>query len=123
MTEAPRNKLVFVVDDTEPSRLHAEALLRRQGWKVRGFADVATSIRALAEALPAAMVLDIRMPGASGLAYAARLRAHPRTAPIRLVGYTGIPSGEAALLRWAGFDDVVAKPAAAADFTRALPLG
>lgn len=122
MTPQPQPNLVFVVDDIESNRLLAEAYLERIGWQVRTFEDADSVLEAIEQAVPEAMLIDVRMPGLNGDVLATILRAQPQTSSLRLVGYTAhaLPD-EISTLRASGFDDVLIKPVLMADIARALP--
>ena len=60
---------------------------------------------------PDSVVLDVAMPGLSGLAVARTLRESPATASVPLLAYTAYETGDNyAELRDGGFDGVCAKP-------------
>lgn len=123
MSPAPTPGLVFVVDDVEANRVLAQAYLRRIGWKVRCFPDGHALLAALANEVPQAMLIDVRMPGLSGDELATLLRQQEATAKLRLVGYTAHAlKDELAGFLAAGFDEVLIKPVLLADMQRALPL-
>jgi CheY-like chemotaxis protein len=114
--------LVLVVDDVEGNRLLAQAYLERLGWQVALCADAPAALAYTEQAVPEAMLVDVRMPGMFGDELARRLRAQPHTADVRLVGYTAhaMPD-EIAALRRSGLDEVLIKPVQLADMARALP--
>jgi CheY-like chemotaxis protein len=114
--------LVMVVDDTEVNRLLATAYLERMGWTVVAARDAQEAEALLAHTLPAAMLIDVRMPGLTGDRLAAKLRRDGRAQGMRLVGYTAhCQPDEVARFRRAGFDEVLLKPALMADMLRVLP--
>lgn len=119
----PRQEgVVFVIDDAEGNRILAEAFLKRLGWMVKTFADATSALHTCQQALPEAMLIDVRMPGLSGDELVRKLRAQFPFAQLRLVGYTAhAMADEIAGFRAAGFDDVLIKPALLADLRRVLP--
>ncbi|MEO8703847.1 MAG: LytTR family DNA-binding domain-containing protein [Kofleriaceae bacterium] len=70
----------LVVDDERHARDNLRALLRGEpGWRVIDECDSASSLRvALAAEVPDVVFLDIRLPGADGIALAAELQAFAR---------------------------------------------
>jgi FixJ family two-component response regulator len=58
---------VFVVDDDASVCEALSSLLRAIGWQVRTFPSAAAFLEFRRPDLPACLVLDVRLPGASGL--------------------------------------------------------
>jgi len=58
---------VFVVDDNEPVRLALRRLLCASGMRVQTFADAASCLHALSGQSPDCLVVDLHMPGMTGL--------------------------------------------------------
>ena len=65
LTAAPPT--VIVIDDDEPMRVSLGSLLRSVGFQVRLLASVAEFLRTGRPAGPSCLVLDVRLPGQSGL--------------------------------------------------------
>jgi FixJ family two-component response regulator len=59
--------IVFVVDDDASVCEALSSLLRAVGWQVRTFPSAAAFLEFSRPELPACLVLDVRLPGASGL--------------------------------------------------------
>jgi two-component system OmpR family response regulator len=76
--ETPQERILVVDDDPEILAL-VSASLQRQGYDVRSASQVAAAERILADELIDLIVLDIMMPGESGLSLCRRLAAagHP----------------------------------------------
>src|SRR3954471_24908930 len=82
---------ILVVDDEEPFRKLLERNLARYGATVRGAASAEEALALLREAEPDLAVLDISMPGMSGIELLAKIRAdHPSTEAIMLTGHATI---------------------------------
>jgi CheY-like chemotaxis protein len=58
---------VFVVDDNEPVRVGLHRLLCASGMQVQTFADAASCLNVLAGQSPDCLVVDLHMPGMTGL--------------------------------------------------------
>lgn len=58
---------VYVVDDDESVRLAIEDLLASVGLAVQGFASIQGFLQHLRPAVPSCLLLDVRMPGQSGM--------------------------------------------------------
>jgi len=65
MTEA--DAMVFVVDDDAPMRKSLENLIRSVGLRVEVFASAKEFLRSKRPDVPSCLVLDVRLPGLSGL--------------------------------------------------------
>jgi CheY-like chemotaxis protein len=82
---------ILVVDDNAELRENLVECLELDGYEVAAAADGHRALALLAlEPLPHVVIVDMMMPGLSGLELVARLRAEPRLAPLRLVLATGV---------------------------------
>jgi two-component system, cell cycle sensor histidine kinase and response regulator CckA len=93
MTDAPppRPATVLVVDDEAPLRRILERLLARDGYRVLTAGDAETAYQMLASEHADALLLDINLPGMSGLAlYLAIVNRWPA-----LEGRIALMSGDA----------------------------
>jgi FixJ family two-component response regulator len=108
MSEHARSE-VFIVDD-EPTVLGALAtVLRLEGYAVAGFADGASFLAAARERTPACILLDVHMPGRSGLDILRELNAEHYPAPIFIISGQGdIPMAVEAIRN--GALDFIEKP-------------
>jgi FixJ family two-component response regulator len=100
---------VFVVDD-DPLVLNAlTIMLSRAGYKVTGFAEGASFLAAAKSRTPACIVLDVHMPGQSGLDILKELNAQQYPAPIFMISGIGdIPMAVEAIKH--GAFDFIEKP-------------
>jgi FixJ family two-component response regulator len=62
-----RDAIVFVVDDDSPMRESLKNLIRSVGLRVEVFASAQEFLRSKRPDLPSCLVLDVRLPGLSGL--------------------------------------------------------
>lgn len=106
--------LVLVVDDYADARAMYAAWLQVSGFRV---AEAATASEAIALALaepPAAVLMDLSLPGLDGLEATRRLKIDPRTAHVPVVAITGhVESRVAEAARAAGCDTFIVKPSPA----------
>jgi CheY-like chemotaxis protein len=72
---APR-PLILVVDDMKETRRLMRRVLERGGFRVVEAETGEAALRATVRDRPAAVVLDLRLPGISGFDVARRVRAH-----------------------------------------------
>ncbi len=102
---------ILVVDDEAINRELLEAILAQEGFAVELAADGPTALAQATAAPPALVLLDILMPGMSGLEVCRRLKETPATSdvPILVVTAVGqVTTKEAALT--SGADDFLTKP-------------
>jgi FixJ family two-component response regulator len=72
---------VFVVDDDAPVRKALLRLLRAAGYEAEGLEAPAAYLLHAAPTPPACLVLDVRMPGMSGLELHEKVRGTPHALP------------------------------------------
>jgi FixJ family two-component response regulator len=84
--------LVFVVDDDAPMRESLQNLLRSVGLRVEAFASAQEFLSSPRPDVPGCLVLDVRLPGLSGLELQQRLAEVDRDIPIIFItGHGDIP--------------------------------
>lgn len=64
---AEQEPIVYIVDDDSAVRNAMNTLIRSVGLKVRTFASADEFLRAKLPSVPGCLILDVRMPGRSGL--------------------------------------------------------
>ena len=74
--------LVFVVDDDAPMRESLQNLLRSVGLRVAAFASAQEFLRSTRPEVPSCLVLDVRLPGLSGLELQQRVAEADLAMPI-----------------------------------------
>jgi two-component system, LuxR family, response regulator FixJ len=83
---------IFVVDDDPTARESLATLLVEAGFRVTLFADGASVVGEARTRTPVCIVLDLHMPGGSGLDILTRLDARHYSAPVLVVsGRSDIP--------------------------------
>jgi len=102
---------VLIADDDADHRELLTLALRRFGHDVLEAADVRSAQRHIDRGGIDAVLLDVRMPGESGIEFCRRLRDDPATAtlPIMLVS-ADVNDQRIAAARTAGADDYLTKP-------------
>ncbi|NJM13400.1 MAG: response regulator transcription factor [Synechococcaceae cyanobacterium SM1_2_3] len=100
---------VFIIDDDPAVRDAVGLLLRASGLQVETFASAADFLNANAVRRPGCIVLDVRMPGMSGLDLQKQLRAQGCCLPIIfMTGHGDVPMAIRAMK--AGAFDFIEKP-------------
>ena len=106
MTGVP---VVFVVDDDPSVRSSLKFLLSTVGLQVEGFDSADAFLRKKLPDAPSCLVLDVRLPGLSGLDFQRELTARNITIPIVfLTGHGDIPMSVRAMK--AGAVEFLTKP-------------
>jgi FixJ family two-component response regulator len=101
--------IIHVVDDDDSLRSALDSLFRSVGLAVRGHASVAEFLAAPRDDAPGCLVLDVRLPGISGLDFQDRLDELGIGLPVVLMtGHGDIPMSVRAMK--AGAIDFLAKP-------------
>ena len=93
MASAPHaTSIVFVVDDDVSVRESLELLLRYEGWQVSTFASASDFLASPRSSVPSCLVLDVSMPGLSGLELQKRVANSRTEMPIIFItGHADIP--------------------------------
>lgn len=105
------NKVVLVVEDTESNMMLCRDLLRVHGYSVVQATDGTTGWHMAREHRPDLIILDIQLPGLSGVEVVARLKADKalRATPVIAVTAFAMKGDEELFLR-SGFDRYISKP-------------
>ena len=111
--------LVHLVDDDDAFRTALTRLLQAAGYAVRSYASAGDFLIARPVDAPGCLLLDIRMPGPSGLELQAALRDQGNSLPIVfLTGHGDIPASVRAMK--AGAIDFLEKPVEREPLLRAV---
>lgn len=81
MTDTTRGH-VYIVDDNPDIRFYLTDLLRQMGYSVEGYATARAFLQLSMDISPAVLVLDVRMPGMSGIELQETMKALGRQTPI-----------------------------------------
>jgi len=106
---ANEDPIIFVVDDDEAVRLSTEMLIKSMGLRVESFHSAAEFLEDFDPQQPGCVILDIRMPGMSGLELQQHLNEMKASIPIVFVtGHGDVPMAVKAMK--AGAVDFIQKP-------------
>lgn len=101
---------VYVVDDLATNRLHLSELLSRDSWRVAEYESAQAFLDGFDSTKPACILLDVRMPGMSGLALQKILNDRGIVFPIVIVtAHADVPMAISAMQ--AGAFDFIERPA------------
>jgi DNA-binding response OmpR family regulator len=94
---------VLLIEDEPNIKEAVSFILERDGCTVHSLADGATALAAVARHTPDVVILDIMLPGQSGLEVLRRLRADPATAglPVLMLTAKGRRATAPRPRRWA----------------------
>jgi RNA polymerase sigma factor (sigma-70 family) len=117
-----RHSIVFVVDDDDSLREALKRLIRSVGLQVEVFASAEEFLRRKQVDVPACLVLDIRLPGISGLDFQRKLAEANTPIPIIFItGHGDIPMSVRAMK--AGAVEFLTKPFRDQDLLDAIQVG
>ncbi|MGK9233950.1 response regulator transcription factor [Inquilinus limosus] len=105
----PASAIVIVVDDDPTIRGALDSLFRSIGMETRLFGSPAELLQSRLPDVPGCIVLDVRLPGVSGLDFQGQLASHGIEFPIVFItGHGDIPMSVRAMK--AGAVDFLSKP-------------
>jgi CheY-like chemotaxis protein len=102
---------ILVVDDNEANLRLINAVLRTRGYDLLEARSGEAALEALATQRPSLVLMDVQMPGLSGIDVARTIRSMPTLAELPLVAITAMAmKGDREEILAAGFNDYLAKP-------------
>jgi signal transduction histidine kinase len=108
-TTAAAPDAIVVIDDDSAIRLSCTEILSRSGYRVEAFEDGARGLDAVSVTKPSVVLVDLKMPGLSGMEVIARLHeVDPTITIVVITGYATI--GTAVEAMKAGAYDFLPKP-------------
>jgi len=109
MDSAAADPVIFIVDDDESVRLAISNILRSVGLATQTFRSAEEFLRAPPVDAPSCLVLDVRLPGMSGLFFQQQMQERQMKTPIVMIsGHGDIPMSVRAFK--AGALDFLLKP-------------
>ncbi len=105
------NELILIVDDELSTLKLLGMALEREGYRIAGAQDARQALARIDAEIPELLILDVMMPGVSGLDLVGQLRARRDTAtlPVILLSAKGEVADRVAGLK-AGADEYLVKP-------------
>jgi len=108
-TSASTSGPIIVIDDDETMRRACQAALRRAGYEVETYADGASGLKRIEEIRPGVLIVDLKMPGVSGMEVIAQLKEMDvDTVVVVITGFATV--GTAVEAMKAGAYDFIPKP-------------
>ena len=114
-------ELILIVEDNEKNRKLERDVLQFHGYQIMEAVTGEDGLRLAGERPPALVLMDIQLPGMSGIEALAVLRADPalRTIPVIAVTASAMTHDRQKILA-AGFDGYQSKPISIVDFVAAV---
>src|SRR5258708_5238112 len=113
---------VYIIDDDASVREAVGRVVRSGGWRAETFASAQEFLASPWADVPSCLILDVQLPGLSGLDLQQRLaKSGARTSIIFLTGHGDIPTSVRAIK--AGALEFLTKPYADADLIAAIEQG
>jgi two-component system, cell cycle response regulator DivK len=114
-------ELILVVEDNDNNRLLIRDVLQASGYRVIESETAEDGVRMAAEQRPALVLMDIQLPGMSGIEALERLRADPVTRAIPVVAVTASAmTQDRRQIMAAGFDGYQSKPISVKGFLQTI---
>jgi two-component system cell cycle response regulator DivK len=105
------NELILIVEDNEQNRKLARDFLQVHGYRTIEAVTGEDGLALAAERAPDLVLMDIHLPGMSGIDALAKLRAAPATRAIPVLAFTAsVMPKDRSVIMAAGFDAFVSKP-------------
>src|SRR5499427_10581458 len=105
------NELILVVEDNDKNRKLVRDVLTFKGYDIIEAETGEEGVRLAQERHPALILMDIQLPGISGIEALQRLRTDPVTRPIPVIAVTGsVMTQDKTRIMAAGFDGYHGKP-------------
>lgn len=102
---------IFLVEDDPDMRRVTRVLLMRSGYRVSEASSAEDALAEISRSLPDAAVIDINLPGLSGIKLVEILRGEPKTAALPILLLTALNQGTDKVRGLQkGADDYVTKP-------------
>ena len=114
-------KRILIVEDNDKNLKLVRDALQGNGYETLEARTGEEGLALARQHLPDLILMDIRLPGMSGIEALKALRADPATAGIRALAVTAsVMSGEVGRITDAGFDGCIPKPIRYAAFLQAV---
>ena len=114
-------ELILIVEDNEKNRKLERDVLQFHGYKIAEAETGEDGVRLAREAVPALILMDIQLPGISGIEALRQLRADPLTQAVPIIAVTASAmTQDRQKIMAAGFDGYQSKPINVKEFVAAV---
>jgi two-component system cell cycle response regulator DivK len=114
-------ELILIVEDNEKNRKLERDVLQFHGYQTAEAETAEEGIRLALAAPPALILMDIQLPGMSGIEALGQLRGEPRTRGIPVIAVTASAmTHDRQKIMAAGFDGYQSKPINVREFAAAV---
>jgi len=114
---------VLVVDDDELNRRLVERVLQGRGFEVELVENASAAFAAIDRRRPDLMVLDVMMPGITGVDVLEQIKSNPRLAAIPVIMLTSRTSDDDLIASYrSGADYYITKPLVADELLHGIAL-
>jgi CheY-like chemotaxis protein len=115
------NELILVIEDNDNNRMLVRDVLQASGYQIVEAETAEDGLRLAAEQHPALILMDIQLPGMSGIEALKHLRANPATSAIPVMAVTASAmTQDRHHIMAAGFDGYQSKPISIQPFLQAV---
>jgi two-component system cell cycle response regulator len=102
---------ILIVEDNPINMLLAQAQLKQAGYSTIAASSAEAAQKLIDVCLPDLLLLDIRLPGMSGIEFATHLRSQPTTSKLPIIALTAQAMPDDLIAAsGAGFDAYLTKP-------------
>jgi two-component system, cell cycle response regulator DivK len=105
-----REKTVLLVEDNHDTRVIYATFLEALGLRVIEAVRAESALQLAKRHAPDLVLMDLQLPGISGLDAVRVLRSDPQTAAVPIIIVTASAHGLTEEMRRAGCDELIAKP-------------
>ena len=114
-------ELILLVEDNGNNRLLVRDVLKASGYRVAEAETAEDGLRMAVQQQPALILMDIQLPGMSGIEALRQLRADPATRAIPVIAVTASAmTQDRHQIMAAGFDGYQSKPISVKGFLQAV---
>jgi two-component system chemotaxis sensor kinase CheA len=89
---ATRRRRILVIDDSVTTRMLEQSILESAGYEVQLAASGEEGLEKVLESPPSLVIVDVEMPGMSGLEFTQRLRATPSLSTLPIIMVSSLAS-------------------------------
>jgi len=105
------SKHILIIDDNDMNVRLISFVLTSEGYQVHSAGDATAAMAAIARQVPDLILMDLQLPGLSGLELTRRLKADPKTRGALIIAITAYAMiGDESKARAAGCDGYLTKP-------------